>query len=185
MILLYRMLKRCISFLFVCFLACLPLSAGCAAGEAGIPAGAGQTNMLTWDDSAARDLLEQLDRQLIDMETFLKSFRDLDVVSSTLFGENSFGMRVGYFVSSDDGAAFFPVFTSPERAKAYFDQGKRQGYLLIVDSFMGSLESTKMLNEILRENTLFSIELGIIIDPDDYAVTIDVSMLDQVIEMLQ
>ena len=50
---------------------------------------------------------------------------------------------------------------------------------------MGSLESTKMLNEILRENTLFSIELGIIIDPDDYAVTIDVSMLDQVIEMLQ
>ena len=75
MILLYRMLKRCISFLFVCFLACLPLSAGCAAGEAGIPAGAGQTNMLTWDDSAARDLLEQLDRQLIDMETFLNPVR--------------------------------------------------------------------------------------------------------------
>ena len=180
----HRMLKRCVSLILISFLACLPLFEGCAAAEENTLAGDDQMNDMNLDESAALDLIEKFHKDLIDAQTFLKSFRDLNVFSSTPFGETKDGTPMGYFVPAGNETAYFPVFTSAEKARAYFDKGDRNGYLLFVGSFMSSLESTKELNEDLREKN-FPVRLGVIINPDNNGITIDVSMLDKIIEMLK
>lgn len=136
-------------------------------------------NRLDRDEETARSLLEQVDKGLIDANTFLAAFRDLSVVFSTPYGETKDGQARGYYFPVGDGTAFFPVFTSAERARAYFDAGDRNGYLLMIDSFLGSLKMVQTVNQVPS-----SVRMGIIIDPGDYGITLHVSMLDKAIELL-
>ena len=89
---------------------------------------------LNRDEETARSLLDQFDKNLIDANTFLAAFRDLNVIFSTPYGETKDGQARGYYFPVGDGTAFFPVFTSAERARAYYDAGDRNGYLLMIAS---------------------------------------------------
>ncbi|MBQ6061454.1 MAG: SseB family protein [Clostridia bacterium] len=134
---------------------------------------------LNRDEETARSLLDQFDKNLIDANTFLAAFRDLNVIFSTPYGETKDGQARGYYFPAGDGTAFFPVFTSAERARAYYDAGDRNGYLLMIDSFLGSLKTVQSANQIPSPCLM-----GIIIDPGDYGITLHASMLDKAIELL-
>ena len=134
---------------------------------------------LNRDEETARSLLEQVDKGLIDANTFLAAFRDLSVIFSTPYGDTKDGRTRGYYFPAGDGTAFFPVFTSEERARAYYDAGDRNGYLLMIDSFLGSLKMVQTVNQVPSPCLM-----GIIIDPGDYGITLHASMLDKAIELL-
>ncbi|TGL45183.1 SseB family protein [Leptospira perdikensis] len=123
-------------------------------------------------------LLDKHEKGLLDDKSFLSSFGKVKVFYSTPFGDHKDGSSRLFVLPAPDKTAYLPVFTSTERAMEFYNEAGRLGFLLMEDSFVSFLETTKKINE---GNT--PIKLGAVIDPGYYGVTVNANVLDTVIDM--
>lgn len=128
-----------------------------------------------------QDLLEQHENGILSDMDFLRALGECEVFTSTPFGELKNGKKVLFVVHGPEGIGYYPVFSSVEAGEKYFEGCGRKGYMLMQGSFQSKLESIKDIGgEISR---IVPVRIGVIIDPEGYAVTIDPSMMNAVIEL--
>ena len=125
-------------------------------------------------------LLEKHKNGLISDESFLVSFSRVKVFFSTPFGDHEDGGSRLFALPDQDETAYLPAFTSAERLMEFYEKAGRCGFMIIEDTFMSFLETTKKIN---AGNT--PVKLGAVIDPGYYGVTVGANMLDVVIGMVK
>jgi hypothetical protein len=125
-------------------------------------------------------LLDKHENGLLDDKSFLVSFGKVKVFYSTPFGDYKDGGSRLFVLPAQDKTAYLPVFTSTERAMEFYEKAGRLGFLIMENSFVSFLKTTKIINE---GNS--PIKLGAVIDPGYYGVTIGANALDSVIDMMK
>jgi len=125
-------------------------------------------------------LLDDYENGLLDDEAFLSSFGQVKVFYSTPFGDHKDGGVKLFAVPAPENTAYFPVFTSIERATEFFEKAGRIGFIIVGVTFTSFLEVISGLNE---EGT--PIEFGAIIDPGYYGITIEADSIDIALSVTQ
>ncbi len=94
----------------------------------------------------------------ISIERFAQEMKGQTVYYSTPLGDDDQGKPKLFLYSSQDSeTAFFPVFLTEDHMRAFFEQERRAGYMILTDTLQHFL-STLDANEKLRE-------LGVVIEP--------------------
>lgn len=122
-------------------------------------------------------LLEKHDKGDLNDELFLKDFGKAQVFYSTPFGDHKDGGQKIFLLPGPNQTGYHPVFSSQERLVEFYENVGRVGFAIMKGSFISVLETTKKIN------VNAPIKMGIIIDPGYYNFTIDVAVLDVVINM--
>lgn len=125
-------------------------------------------------------LLDRHEKGLLDDNSFLRSFGKVKVYYSTPFGDYKDGGSKLFVLPAHNKTAYLPVFTSSARAMEFYEKVGRIGFIIMENSFVSFLTSTKIMNE---GNS--PIKMGAVIDPGYYGVTIDADILDTVINIMK
>ena len=130
----------------------------------------------------AYDLLEQHENGTLNDMDLLRVLGECEVFTSTPFGElKTRNGKVLFVVPGPEGIGYYPVFSSVEEGEKYFEDCGRKGYMFTQGSFQSTLEN---INDIRGQiSKIVPVQIGVIIDPEKYAVTIDPSMLDTVLAL--
>jgi len=125
-------------------------------------------------------LLEKHDQGLLNDADFLRDFGKETIYYSTPFGDHKDGDKRLFLMPGPDNTGYFPVFTTEEDAKVYFELAGRVGYVLMNATFHDVLLTVKQSNE-----GEAPVKMGVLIDPARFKVTVDVANLDDVIIMTE
>ena len=128
------------------------------------------------DKTRAEELYEKYDKGEMDIQTFLKQFGKEKFFYSTPFGEKKDGSKTFFVLKAPDNAGFLPVFTTTDRAKAFFEKMDRAGYMLMQSSFHDIVSTAKKANE------KAPLQLGVIVDPGYPQIHVEAKNLDPVID---
>ncbi len=131
-----------------------------------------------YDGSAAIAVLEKYSRKELDNAQFLKEFAKQKILYSTPAGDHKDGGKKMFVIGGPDGSYYLPIFVSEESMKEWCDLVGRVGYMMIETEFHSIVETTRNVNKTNE------IKLGVIVDPMKHQLTMDVSMLDAIIEMM-
>ena len=88
-------------------------------------------------------LLDKHENGLLDDKSFLGSFGKVKVFYSTPFGDYKDGGSRLFALPAQDKTAYLPVFTSTERAMEFYEKAGRIGFLIMENSFVSFLKTTK------------------------------------------
>jgi hypothetical protein len=167
--------------LLICVIAILLLFNHSILAENSLTEESNQMQEKEMEKLTVHDLLEQHENGTLSDMDFLRALGECEVFTSTPFGELETGGKVLFVVPGPEGIGYYPVFSSVEAGEKYFEGCGRKGYMLMQGSFQSKLES---INDIRGEiSKIIPVQIGIIIDPEQYAVTIDPSMMDTVLEL--
>ena len=136
----------------------------------------------TMEKLSAYDLLEQHENGTLNDMDFLRALGECEVFTSTPFGElKTREGKVLFIVPGPEGIGYYPVFSSVEEGEKYFEGCGRKGYMFMQSSFKSTLENIKDIRG--QISGIIPVQIGVIIDPEKYAVTIDPSILDKVLAL--
>lgn len=128
------------------------------------------------DKTRAEELYEKYDKGEMDIQTFLKQFGKETFFYSTPFGDRKDGSQALFVLQAPDNAGYLPIFTTPDRAKEFFEKMNRDGYLLMQGTFHEILSTAKKANE------KAPVKLGVLVDPGYPQINVEAKNLDPVIE---
>lgn len=123
-------------------------------------------------------ILERYDKGELDATAFIREFGKTKVFYSTPFGDHVDKSKRLFILPGPDKTGYYPVFSSEEHLKEFYEKAGRAGYLILEGTFASFLDVVKRTND-----GGAPIKMGVVIDPGYSGITIDLPFLAQAIRL--
>lgn len=126
----------------------------------------------------AVELLQKHDKGELNDADFLREFGNAKVYYSTPFGDHKDGTQKVFLLQGPNGTGLLPVFSSKERIMEHYEAAGRVAYGIFEGSFSQVLETNIKVN---MGNP--PVQIGIVVDPGYFNLSVEAAMLTTVYKM--